>query len=76
MDCLKTPAGSPLPSTAVAAIHTILSPLHDVQHSDSTHGITKVVIGENKTSQGPESHLRTQGHELDIRKNLESVALM
>jgi cytosine deaminase len=40
------------------------------------YGIPRVVIGENKTFQGPESYLRTRGVELTILDNLECVALM
>jgi cytosine deaminase len=40
------------------------------------YGIPKVVIGENKNFQGPESHLRAKGLELDIRQNPECIAMM
>jgi cytosine deaminase len=40
------------------------------------YGITKVVIGDNKTFQSPESHLRAEGVEIDIRQNPECIAMM
>jgi cytosine deaminase len=40
------------------------------------YGIPRVVVGENKTFQGPEAHVRSQGVEVDIRQDGECVALM
>jgi cytosine deaminase len=40
------------------------------------YGISKVIVGENKTFQGPESLLRSQGITLKILQNPECIALM
>jgi cytosine deaminase len=40
------------------------------------YGIPKVVIGENKTFQGPEDRLRSEGVDLNIRQNPECITLM
>jgi len=38
--------------------------------------IPKVVIGENKTFQGPEEYLRSRGVELEILNDEECIKLM
>jgi cytosine deaminase len=38
--------------------------------------IPKIVIGENKTFQGPEDYLRSRGVELEILNNSECIELM
>jgi cytosine deaminase len=40
------------------------------------YGIPKVVIGENRTFQGPEDYLVSRGVELEIADNAECVNLM
>jgi len=40
------------------------------------YGIPKVVIGENRTFQGPEDYLRSRGVELVQMDNSEGVDLM
>jgi cytosine deaminase len=38
--------------------------------------IPKIVIGENKTFQGPEDYLRSRGVELKVLNNPECIKLM
>ena len=38
--------------------------------------IPRIVIGENKSFQGPEDYVRSRGVELDVRDNAECKALM
>ena len=38
--------------------------------------IGRVVIGENRTFQGPEDYLRSRGVQLDIRDDAECIELM
>ncbi len=40
------------------------------------YGIPKVIVGENKTFQGPESLLRSQGITVEILQNPDCLALM
>jgi cytosine deaminase len=40
------------------------------------YGIPKVVIGENKTFQGPEEYVRSQGVEVEIRQDADCIKLM
>jgi cytosine deaminase len=38
--------------------------------------IPKVIVGENKTFQGPEEYLHSRGVELEIKNNVECVKLL
>jgi cytosine deaminase len=40
------------------------------------YGIPRVVIGENKTFQGPEEYLKSRGVEISVLDNAECIALM
>jgi cytosine deaminase len=40
------------------------------------YAIPKVVVGENRTFQGPEEHLRSRGVELEIRDDERCKELM
>jgi cytosine deaminase len=40
------------------------------------YGIPKVVVGENKTFQGPEEHVRSQGVDVEIRQDADCIHLM
>jgi cytosine deaminase len=40
------------------------------------YGIPKVVVGENRTFQGPENHLRARGVELEILDDPTCVQMM
>ncbi|HSM30075.1 MAG TPA: nucleoside deaminase, partial [Woeseiaceae bacterium] len=40
------------------------------------YGIARVIVGENRTFQGPEEHLRSRGVAVEIIDNAECVQLM
>ena len=40
------------------------------------YGIPKVVVGENRTFQGPEGYVKSRGVELVVQDNTECVQLM
>ena len=40
------------------------------------YGIPRVIIGENKTFQGPEQYVRSQGVELEILQDSECIRMM
>ena len=40
------------------------------------YGIPRIIIGENKTFQGPEDHVRSRGVTLTIENNQECIELM
>ena len=40
------------------------------------YGIPRVIVGENKTFQGPEAYVRSQGVNVDILQDNECIHLM
>ena len=40
------------------------------------YGIPKVIIGENKTFQGPEEYVRALGVDVEIRQDADCIKLM
>ena len=76
MNCLENAGRLPASVYRRCTIYSTLSPCPMCSGAIQLYGIPKVVIGENKTFQGPESHLRAQGLKLDIRQNPECIAMM
>ena len=76
MNCLENAGRLPAAVYRRCTIYSTLSPCPMCSGAIQLYGIPKVVIGENKTFQGPESDLRAQGVELDIRQNPECIAMM
>ncbi len=76
MDCLEN-AGRLSPAQYHrATLYSTLSPCDMCSGASLLYGIPRVVVGENRTFQGPEEYLRKRGIELDIRDDAECVALM
>lgn len=76
MDCLEN-AGRLSPSQYRRAIlYSTLSPCDMCSGAVLLYGIRKVVVGENRTFQGPESYLRSRGVDLEIVDDDECRALM
>ena len=76
MNCLENAGRLPAAVYRRCTIYSTLSPCPMCSGAIQLYGIPKVVIGDNKNFQGPESHLRAQGLELDIRQNPECIAMM
>jgi len=76
MNCLENAGRLPASVYRRCTIYSTLSPCPMCSGAIQLYGIPKVVIGENKNFQGPESHLRAKGLELDIRQNPECIAMM
>jgi cytosine deaminase len=76
MNCLENAGRLPASVYRRCTIYSTLSPCPMCSGAIQLYGIPKVVVGENKTFQGPESHLRSQGITVEIRQNPECVALM
>lgn len=66
MDCLENAGRLRAADYRKAALYSTLSPCDMCSGAILLYGIRKVVIGENKTFQGPEDHLRSRGVQLDI----------
>lgn len=59
-----------------AVLYSTLSPCDMCSGTALLYKIPKIVIGENRTFQGPEDYLRSRGVELEILDNQECIQLM
>src|SRR5687767_5584377 len=76
MDCLEN-AGRLSPSDyRRAALYSTLSPCDMCSGTALLYRIPRIVIGENRTFQGPEDYVRSLGVELEIVDDQECVQLM
>ena len=76
MDCFEN-AGRLLASDyKKATLYSTLSPCDMCSGTALLYKIPKIVIGENKTFQGPEDYLRSRGVELEILNDPECIKLM
>lgn len=76
MDCIENAGRLSGAAYRRSTLYSTLSPCDMCSGTALLYGIPRIVIGENKTFQGPENYLRTRGVELTILGNLECVALM
>jgi cytosine/creatinine deaminase len=76
MDCLEN-AGRLRPADyRRAVLYSTLSPCDMCSGTALLYRIPKIVIGENRTFQGPEDYVRSRGVELEIVNDTECIALM
>jgi cytosine/creatinine deaminase len=76
MDCLENAGRLKASDYSRAVLYSTLSPCDMCSGTVLLYKITKVVIGENKTFQGPEDYLRSRGVELQILNDAECIKLM
>ena len=76
MNCLENAGRLPAAVYRRCTIYSTLSPCPMCSGAIQLYGIPRVIVGENKTFQGPESLLRSQGITVEIRQNPECIALM
>lgn len=76
MDCLESAGRLKASDYQRAVLYSTLSPCDMCSGASLLYKIPKIVIGENRTFQGPEAYLRSRGVELVIRQNTECIALM
>ena len=76
MDCLEN-AGRLKPADyRRAVLYSTLSPCDMCSGTALLYRIPRIVIGENRTFQGPEDYLRARGVELDIVDSPQCYELM
>ena len=76
MDCLEN-AGRLLASDyRRSVLYSTLSPCDMCSGAALLYGIPRIVVGENRTFQGPEAYVRSRGVALEIVDNAECVRLM
>jgi cytosine deaminase len=76
MDCLENAGRLTAADYARTTLYSTLSPCDMCSGAILLYKIPRVVIGENRTFQGPEELLRARGVELEIADNAECVRLM
>ena len=76
MDALENAGRQPASVYRECTIYTTLSPCAMCAGAILLYGIPRVVIGENTTFVGAEELLRAAGVELDVREDLECIAMM
>lgn len=76
MDCLENAGRLKVSDYRKAVLYSTLSPCDMCSGAVLLYKIPKVVIGENKTFQGPEDYLRSRGVMLQILNDSECIKLM
>jgi cytosine deaminase len=76
MDCLENAGRLKAGDYRRGVLYSTLSPCDMCSGTALLYGIPKIVVGENRTFQGPEDYVRSRGVELVIVDDEECVALM
>jgi cytosine/creatinine deaminase len=76
MDCLENAGRLRASEYRRATLYSTLSPCDMCSGASLLYGISRIVVGENRTFQGPEDYLRSRGVELVIVDDAECVSLM
>jgi len=76
MDCIERAGRLEAADYRRATLYSTLSPCDMCSGTALLYGIPKIVIGENRTFQGPEDYVRSRGVELVIVDDPECVKLM
>ena len=76
MDCLENAGRLMASDYRNAVIYSTLSPCDMCSGAILLYGIPKVVVGENRTFQGPEEYLRSRGVQVDILNDEECEHMM
>ncbi len=76
MDCLENAGRLKAGDYQRATLYSTLSPCDMCSGTVLLYKIPKVIIGENKTFQGPEEYVQSRGVELMILNDAECIRLM
>jgi len=76
MDCMENAGRLKASDYKRAVLYSTLSPCDMCSGTALLYKIPKIVIGENKTFQGPEAYVRSRGVELEILNDAECIRLM
>lgn len=76
MDCLEETGRLPASTYQRATLYSTLSPCDMCSGAVLLYGIPHVVVGENKTFQGPEEYVRSRGVIVDVLDDAECIAMM
>ncbi|MCK5153912.1 MAG: nucleoside deaminase [Spirochaetales bacterium] len=76
MDCFENAGRLKASEYQRATLYSTLSPCDMCSGAALLYKIPKIVVGENKTFQGPESYIRERGVDLQIKDSPECIAIM
>jgi len=76
MDCLENAGRLKAADYRRATLYSTLSPCDMCSGAVLLYGIPKVIVGENRTFQGPEAYVRSRGVDVEVVDNAECVRLM
>ncbi|GMU85753.1 MAG: tRNA-specific adenosine deaminase [Ignavibacteriales bacterium] len=76
MDAFENAGRQPASVYRECTVYTTLSPCSMCSGAILLYGITKVIVGENKTFMGEEELLRSRGVKVEVLQNIECIALM
>ena len=76
MDCLENAGRLRAEDYRRSTLYSTLSPCDMCSGAALLYGIPRIVVGENRTFQGPEAHLRERGVELTVADDERCVRLM
>lgn len=76
MDCFENAGRLKASDYKKAILYSTLSPCDMCSGTALLYKIPKIVIGENKTFQGPEDYLKSRGVELEILNDEHCIELM
>ena len=76
MDCLENTGRLPAKDYQRATLYSTLSPCDMCGGAALLYGIEHIVVGENRTFQGPESYVTSRGIKVEVLDNSDCVALM
>ena len=76
MDCLEEAGRLPASTYQRATLYSTLSPCDMCSGAALLYGIPHVVVGENRTFQGPEEYVRSRGVKVEVLDDPECIAMM
>jgi cytosine deaminase len=76
MDCLENAGRLTAGEYRKATLYSTLSPCDMCSGAVLLYGIPSVVIGENRTFQGPEDYIKSRGVDLKVVNDSECIDLM
>lgn len=76
MNCLENAGRQSGRIYRECVLYSTLSPCPMCSGAALLYGIPHIIVGENKTFQGPEEYVRSQGVKVEIVNDAECIALM
>ncbi|MDZ7767245.1 MAG: nucleoside deaminase [Melioribacteraceae bacterium] len=76
MDCLENAGRLKASDYQRAILYSTLSPCDMCSGAALLYKIPKIIVGENKTFQGPEDYVRSCGVEVEVVNDDECISLM